>query len=211
MTGVVFSTGALRLPETGEQVEVGLKYKPLGFNGHFGAAYFDLKRQNTPSVDFVNSLLSTQLGEVRSRGFELEAVANPVPGLKLIASHTFYDIVITKEAAAYLVGLVPVNTPRQITSGWFDYTFQDGWLRGFGFGGGVRHIGESFADATNLFVVPSFTLGDAAVHYEWGGGWRAAVNAQNITDKKYVASCANTTSCFYGDRRRVVGSLSYRW
>ncbi|MDB5620058.1 TonB-dependent siderophore receptor [Tardiphaga sp.] len=210
LTGVVFSTGAIRLPETGQQTEVGLKYQPAGFNGHFGAALFDLTRQNTPSVDFTNSLLSSQLGEVRSRGIELEAVANPLPGLKLVASHTAYNIEITQEAASYLVGKVPVNTPRQMTSGWADYTFQTGPLAGFGLGGGVRYIGASFADANNLFVVPSFVLGDLAVHYEWQN-WRAAVNVQNVGDETYVASCANTTSCFYGDRRRVSASLGYKW
>ena len=40
------SSGQLLLPETGQQTEVGLKFQPNGFNGHFGIALFDLKRQN---------------------------------------------------------------------------------------------------------------------------------------------------------------------
>jgi iron complex outermembrane recepter protein len=83
-------------------------------------------------------------------------------------------------------------------------------LRGFGFGGGVRYIGKSFADNANTLVVPSVVLGDAAIHYEWQN-WRAALNVINITDEIYVASCASVTSCFYGDGRRVTASLGYKW
>ena len=66
----------LFLPETGEQAEVGLKFQPNGFNGHFGIALFDLKRQNVLTTDPSNVPLQTQTGEVTSRGLELEAVAN---------------------------------------------------------------------------------------------------------------------------------------
>jgi iron complex outermembrane receptor protein len=54
-------------------------------------------------------------------------------------------------------------------------------------------------------------LGDLAVHYDWANQWRAAVNVVNIADTQYVASCGFITSCFYGDRRRITGSLSYKW
>jgi iron complex outermembrane receptor protein len=97
-----------------------------------------------------------------------------------------------------------------MVSGWGDYTFQDGFLRGFGFGGGVRYVGSSYADVANLSAVPSFVLGDAAVHYEWDQ-WRLALNVQNITDETYVATCQGVSACFYGDRRRVLGTVGYKW
>ena len=53
-------------------------------------------------------------------------------------------------------------------------------------------------------------LGDLALHYEWQN-WRTALNVINLTDKIYVASCAAASSCFYGDRRRVTASVSYKW
>ena len=84
-------------PETGEQTEVGLKFQPAGFNGHFGIAVFDLKRQNVPTTDPEQRLLQTQNGEVTSRGLELEAVANVAPGLKVVGSFTTYDLFISKD------------------------------------------------------------------------------------------------------------------
>jgi iron complex outermembrane receptor protein len=154
--------------------------------------------------------LQTQDGEVTSRGVELEAVANLAPGLKVVSSFTSYNIFVSKDDNPALVGTVPTNTPSQLASGWGDYTFQSGALAGFGFGGGVRYVGSSFADAANTMLVPSRVLGDAAIHYEWQN-WRFAVNVANFADKIYVASCSTANACFYGDRRRITGSIAYKW
>ena len=51
------AAGQLLQPETGKQAEVGLKFQPNGFNGHFGVALFDLKRQNALTTDPNNVLL----------------------------------------------------------------------------------------------------------------------------------------------------------
>ncbi len=58
--------------------------------------------------------------------------------------------------------------------------------------------------------MPAYVLGDLAVHYEVNN-WRFALNVTNITDKVYVANCQTATACFYGDRRRAVASVSYKW
>ncbi len=200
----------LLLPETGEQTEIGLKVEPAGFNGHFGVAWFDLKRQNALTTDPVFPLLQTQNGEVTSRGIEAEVVANIMPGLKLTGTFSTYELFISKDLNPALIGKAPTNSPQQVASTWADYTFQDGPLRGFGFGGGLRYVGESFADPANTLIVPSVFLGDAVAHYEWQN-WRAALNVVNVSDKIYVASCASSTSCFYGDRRRITASLTYKW
>ncbi len=209
--GTNFSNGQLLLPETGEQTEIGVKYKPIAFiDAQFGVALFDLKRKNALTTNPAFPLTSTQNGEVTSRGIELEAIANLQPGFKVVGSFTSYNLFVSKDLDPALVGTVPTNTPRQLTSLWGDYTFQDGALRGFGFGGGVRYVGSSFADVANTLPVPSVVLGDANIHYEWDG-WRIGLNALNIGDKTYVSSCSTATACFYGDRRRVTASVGYRW
>jgi iron complex outermembrane receptor protein len=210
LTGIVFSTQALRLPETGQQSEIGVKFQPNGFNGHFGAALFDLKRQNTPSTDFPNSNLPAQLGEVTSRGLELEAVANLAPGFKVMGAFTTYNLFISNDLNPALIGKVPTATPRQITSAWADYTFQSGALAGFGFGGGIRYVGSSYADPANTLVVPAYAVGDLALHYEYQN-WRVALNLQNVTDETYVSTCSDPNSCFYGNRRRATASIGYKW
>ncbi|MGN1289956.1 MAG: TonB-dependent siderophore receptor, partial [Bradyrhizobium sp.] len=205
------AAGQLLLPETSEQTEVGVKYEPAGLNARFGVAYFDLKRKNALTTDPNNTLFQTQNGEVTSRGVELEAVANITRDFKLVASYTNYELFVSKDLNPALIGTVPTNTPRELASVWTDYTFREGPLTGFGFGGGVRYVGSSFADTANTARVPGVVLGDLALHHEWDNNWRAALNVVNVTDKIYVASCATISSCYYGDRRRITASLAYKW
>lgn len=200
----------LFLPETGQQTEIGVKVAPRGFDGYFTASVFDLKRQHVATTDPVVTTLQNQNGEVTSRGIELEAVANATRELKLIGSFTAYHLFNSRDLDPSLVGKTPTNTPELLVSGWADYTFKDGPLAGFGFGGGLRYIGSSWADTANTLEVPAVVLGDLAFHYEWQN-WRTALNVINLTDKIYVASCAAASSCFYGDRRRVTASVSYKW
>jgi iron complex outermembrane recepter protein len=200
----------LFLPETGQQTEIGVKVAPRGFDGYFTASVFDLKRQHVATTDPVVTTLQNQTGEVTSRGIELEAVANATRELKLIGSFTAYHLFNSRDLDPSLVGKTPTNTPELLVSGWADYTFKDGPLAGFGFGGGLRYIGSSWADTANTLEVPAVVLGDLALHYEWQN-WRTALNVVNLTDKIYVASCAAASSCFYGDRRRVTASVSYKW
>ena len=201
----------LFLPETGKQAEIGVKVAPNGFDGYFTASAFDLVRQNVATTaPGIIPVLQNQTGEVTSRGIELEAVANATRELKLIGAFTAYHLFNSRDLDPSLVGKTPTNTPELLVSGWADYTFKDGPLEGFGFGGGVRYVGSSWADAANTLEVPAVVLGDLALHYEWQN-WRTALNVINLTDKIYVASCASATSCFYGDRRRVTASVSYKW
>ena len=51
---------------------------------------------------------------------------------------------------------------------------------------------------------------DAQIHYTWDN-WRAAINATNIGDRRFVSSCISANECFYGEARRVLASVSYKW
>ncbi|RAI36211.1 TonB-dependent siderophore receptor, partial [Rhodoplanes roseus] len=228
-------TGAPFVPTTGEQYEIGIKYEPRWFPGMVMVSLYDITQQNVLTTDSshtssANPLCSAsggycqmQLGEVNSRGVEVSAKITPVKGLDVVAAYSYTDIKVTQSPVVTsgipIQGKVPVGAPDQAASLWFDYTLQIGALRGFGFGGGVRYIGQSYGDAINsaAMVVPSYTLFDAAVHYDFAElsprlkGWNAKVNVTNIADKTYVSACASSTQCFYGAGRVVLGTLAYRW
>ena len=69
----------------------------------------------------------------------------------------------------------------------------------------------------HTFTVPSVTLYDAMLRYDLGvlnpklAGMEVQVNAKNLADQVYVASCANAYACFYGEGRTVTGTLRYTW
>ncbi|MCJ2022861.1 TonB-dependent siderophore receptor [Methylobacterium sp. J-067] len=196
-------------PETGTQIEGGVKFEPPGQGYFLTLAGFDIHRKNVLTANPANVIFQAQLGEVRSTGFEAQLVASLTDGLNAIASYTIYGLT-NERGSADILGKVPVNIPENFASLFLDYTIQTGELRGFGFGGGVRYVGRSFADTANTLRVPDYVLFDAQVHYDWDR-WRLAVNATNIADKRFVSSCQSSFSCFYGDARRVLASLSYKW
>ncbi|MBM6593315.1 TonB-dependent siderophore receptor [Microvirga pudoricolor] len=197
-------------PETGEQIEAGLKYQPVGMRSFVSASVFNLKRQNVLTTDPANILNQIQTGEVRSQGIELEANANLLDGLDLVGAYTVYDLETTKDLNVANIGKVPVGVPESFGSLWLNYTVQDGTLKGFGVGAGVRFVGRSFADQANTYRVPGYTVADATIHYE-RDNWRAALNVSNLFDEVYVGSCSSTSACFYGDRRKATVSVSYKW
>ncbi|MDD1824624.1 TonB-dependent receptor [Photobacterium sp. ZSDE20] len=192
-------------PERGEQYEVGLKYQPRSFEGYFNIAAFEVSKENLART--VNSQL-TQIGEVRNRGLELEAVANVTEELTLIGNVSFIDSEITEDANSSYVGNTPSQIADQLASAWANYRFLSGPLDGLTVGAGARYVGDSYADNTETNVVPSYTLFDATLSYRIED-YKFQVAAKNLADKEYVATC--DFYCFYGDRRNVIASVTYDW
>ncbi len=194
-------------PSEGKQWEAGLKYQPVGWNGFFTAAVYDLRQTNATSTELVNGVNEmVQTGETEVQGVELSGLASLAEGLDLILNYTYTDAEIT---AGDNSGNRPANVPEHAANAWLDYTFQAGMLQGFGIGGGVRYVGSRYDLNSNANKIDGNTLLDAAVHYQLGN-YRASVNVNNLTDEKYVASCGNF-GCYYGDGLTVTGRLSYAW
>lgn len=197
------------VPSKGQSGELGLKYEPPGWNVFVTGALYEITQTNVLTPDPENPLNSIQIGEVRSRGAEIEAVATLTGGLSSVASYSYSDVETTKSTDPNVVGKRPVSVPAELVSGWLDYTHPDGLLAGLGAGGGVRYVGPSFGDLENTLEAPGYTLFDAVLHYETGP-WRAALNVTNALDRTY-ATCFNTETCFYGTGRAFLGSVRYRF
>ncbi len=205
------------VPAIGEQEEIGVKYQPRGTNLLLTAALFNIDQQNVTTPDPNNLGFSVQTGEARSRGAELEATASLTEGLKLVGSYTYTDTTVVRSNTASQLGKHLIIMPMNEAALWVDYTFQQGQLAGFGASGGVRYTGDSYGDAANTLLIPDYTLFDAAIHYDLSyldprlRGMKLAVNATNLFDKYYVATCQNLNACFVGSGRTVLGSVRYTW
>ncbi|WP_152535344.1 TonB-dependent siderophore receptor [Bradyrhizobium sp. Ai1a-2] len=204
-------------PTTAEQVEIGVKYAPPGTNMLVTAALFDITQENITTPDPSNPLFNVQTGAARSRGGELEVTATLTEGLNLVGSYSYTDTEVTKTNIANQLGKQLIIQPINQAALWVDYTVQQGQLAGFGLGGGVRYIGDSYGDAANTIPIPGYTLLDATIHYDLSyldpklRGVKLAVNAQNLFDKYYVSWCNSLNSCFLGSGRVVTGSVRYTW
>lgn len=204
------ANGQLLAPETGKAYEAGVKYQPVGINALVTLAVFDITRENVVRYQNVAPFTARQTGEVKSRGFDAEVVANPLAGLNIRGGYAYVDSVITRDPDGGNEGKVPYTVPRNRFSLWGDYTLQTGQFAGVQFGGGVRYVGSTFGDEANTFKVPEATVADALLAYT-KGGYRFAVNVTNLFDKRYVAACYTTTGCFYAEGRKAIAKLTYRW
>ncbi|WP_068014356.1 TonB-dependent siderophore receptor [Rhodoplanes sp. Z2-YC6860] len=204
-------------PTTGTGQEIGVKYKPPGSNLLFTAAAFDITQQNVLTADPSNVFFSVQTGEVEVKGFEFEVRGNVTRNLEIVGGYSHLDPRVTRSNDGN-VGNFMVNVPREQASLWGVYTWYNGPLAGFGIGAGVRYVGEAYADNANQVRIPSYTLYDAALYYDFAylrpdlKGWKAQLNALNLFDHYYVASCViNVNYCGMGQARTVLLALKYNW
>ncbi|MFK8330416.1 TonB-dependent siderophore receptor [Pseudomonas sp. BJa5] len=203
-------------PTEGEQWELGIKYQPPGSSTLLTAAVYDLTQKNVSVTNNVgNVTVTSQTGEVKVHGLELEAVSDVTENLKVIAAYTLAKSEVQDgEFKGNRLQLMP----NQQASLWADYTWHDGVLDGFGIGGGARYTGNTYGDQANseLGKADAYTVFDAAVHYDLGRldnslkGASLAVNANNVFNKDYISTC-DGFYCYYGDLRSVVASATYKW
>ncbi len=202
-------------PSDARQLEGGIKFQPRNGNSFVTASLFQINETNVLVAD--SAFDEHQDGEVRSRGVELEGVASLTHGLNL---HAGYTLTATNVNAApetpLSVGSWLPQTPRNQVSGLVDYTERGGRFAGLGGNFGVRFVGTNLSNSptvandSNSFYIPNYTLLDAGLRF----GYRHtifAVNATNLTDKRYVATCGGTAYCYYGYARNVVGSAKYHF
>jgi len=223
MADTVAGTGEAFQPSTGKQYELGLKYQPPGSDMLFTAAAYDLKRQHIITTNTAGA--SEPVREVQVRGFELEATGNVTESLSLTASYTYANSKMTKVGDPRDKNRALPLTPEHQASLWANYDFNVGPLAGLGIGFGARFVGSTdnvaVGQISNVRSLSdghsnAYTVYDAAVRYDLGQidaslrGASIALNAENLFDKEYLATC-DGFYCYAGDPRRVTASLGYEW
>ncbi|TVU90802.1 TonB-dependent siderophore receptor [Vreelandella titanicae] len=202
-------------PITGDQVELGVKYEPEGWNTQVTVSAYDITKQDDVSYDG-SSGDYRQIGETQSQGLEVEVKSDINESLSLTAAYSYIDARIVEDAGSRLEDEQITGIPRHQASVWANYTFRQGALNGLQTGLGVRYLGKSYAYPPEsldygTLEIGSETLVDAAIGYDFGNNWSAKLNANNLFDREYVARCNNGGRCYWGAERTVLGTVSYDW
>ena len=188
-------------PQTGSQYEAGIKWQPAP-GTLVTATAFKIKERNR--VLYLAAGGTAQSGELNTKGFEVEA-SHTLPGdFELLANYGYTKL--KSETNSNLDCM-----PRHTASFWTTKTFglpDEAQLR---LGGGVVHSGKSVStSAIWSIVTPSRTTVDALAEINWNS-WRFAVNATNLLNNHYYASCLARGDCFIGAPRNVMGTVGFRF
>lgn len=197
-------------PETGEQIEAGIRYDLVPDKLTVSGAVFKITRANVAASDPLNAGFSIITGEQASHGVEADLAGEILPGWKIIGGAGYLDARVTKDTSVAIGNRLPA-APRHSASLWSTYQFQEGALRGWGFGGGVTHVGDRVGDITNTYKVRAYTRLDATLFYEVDPAWRFAVNARNLTNAHYIEQPFNRFNNIPGAPLTVTASLTARY
>ncbi len=166
----------------------------------------------TPSP--TNPLDRVQTGEVKSTGFELELQATLLKVYTVTASYAYIDAKVSKSNNLIEIGKPLASVAANTGNAWLMRRFDLADNSAIRIGAGVRLIGKSSdrntANPPYTLTTPGYTLADAMASYE-RDNWRVSINANNLFDKYYYATCLTRGDCFLGARRTVIASVAYRF
>lgn len=177
-------------PQEGEQLEVGVKVDP---NERLAltAALFHYTRQNVLTTDPSDINFRIAVGEQRTRGLELEALGEVLPGWEVIASYSYLNAEVTKDnrlpVGDQLVG-VPTHSAGLFSKLSLDRVGLPRWS----FTSGISYAGERESGLPNDppgaltasdVRLPAYTKIDAGLIYD-NDQWRVQFSGSNLTDEK---------------------------
>lgn len=170
-------------PQYGNQLEGGVKFD-LNTKLTGSISVYDISVTNSTRTELIEGKNFTfQDGTQRSRGVEAEVIANPLPGMNIVAGYGFNDNKY-KNAAPDLEGKNVIFSPKNIGNLWVSYSIPESKVKGLGFGAGVNYIGDSWYNAANSFTVPGYTLLSASVFYDTQR-YRFAFKGNNLSNERY--------------------------
>lgn len=197
-------------PEKARQGEVGVKVQMAGgrLTGTLAGYYVqvrDVVRADTTEGRFGFSI---QDGTQYSQGVEADILAQPIPGLSLVAGYAFNQSKLT-DADSTVEGRRPPSAgPELAANFWASYEMPEGPARGLGAGLGGNYASRAYHKNTDTFVftVPAYLVLDATVFYD-RPAYRIGLKVDNLADTKYWSP----EYLQAGMPRRVIGNLTYKF
>lgn len=216
------------MPQTGS-LPGGSLFDPLESNlKEFGAkatlfnnrisvnmAIYEINQKNIlmNANDPNNPDLLVTRGAERSRGFEWDIAGYITSNWQINASYSYIDAKITNDRDVSLIGARKQNTPKNSANFWTRYNFDPTSALGdFGVGFGVQYQSSKVPWFTRSFIIPDFTIFDAALYYKPNkSNMQIAINAGNLLNKTYWLGAQNFLRLFPGAPRNVNLTVTYKF
>ena len=187
-------------PKTGRQFEAGVKWQP-DLNTMVTVTAFHIKE--TGRAIYLPTAI-TQAGTLITKGIEFEA-SRTLPGNFEVLVNYGYNKLTNTDSDFFIF------LPSHTASVWGTKTFAIGGEAKLRLGGGVVYTGKRSSVGPAWSVgTPAYTVVDAMAEVTWNH-WRFTVNATNLFDKRYYASCLDRGDCFVGAPRNVMATVGFRF
>lgn len=188
--------------ETSDSFEAGIKSQFADNRIQLNASVFQVTYDGFQANNFIvvnGTTISnlTNAGQVRSTGFELDALANPVEGLDLFGSVAYADAKVRRFNPNPLTNAPDARngTKLPLAPAW-SWNIGAAYETPFNlFGADAKvylrtsfnHVGSQFSDLGESGPIESYGLWNASVGYsDADDNWRLTFMMRNITDESYV-------------------------
>jgi iron complex outermembrane receptor protein len=197
-------------PQQANQWEGGVKMSLANGKVNLNISYYDILVKDVVIADPDRVGYTIQQGNISSKGFETELIANPITGLNIVAGYSFNDSKNVKAATA-TNGLRPNNAgPQNLANLWVSYTVAKGKLKGAGIGFGGNYASENLITnsmPTGAFTIPAYTIVNATLFYQLAHV-RLSCKLDNIANQQYWKGWSTIEPQM---PRRFVTSVSFKF
>lgn len=167
----------------GRQLEVGFKQQLANNLGEWTLAIYDIQKDDIITRDPVTPAISVQGGSQSARGVELGGMLRAGSSLRFEGnvSHTDARFDTLLEPGGNRAGNRPSGVAEHTANLWAHYRI-GAWQAS----AGARYVGTRFANNANTTEVPSYTVFDAALHWQYSANTTFSLYARNLADKFYT-------------------------
>lgn len=218
--------GSSMEPMTGKTYETGVKGELWGGDLNVSAALFYTDREGEATLDPAYPLTSVfyggsccylAQGQVISKGVDLEASGEVLPGLMLIAGYTYNHNENKTEG-----GIFSSITPKHQFKLWSTYELPDAFSK-WKVGGGVNLQSANYVSGTANIIDSAgsvvrreaydyrqsgYAVWDAMLEYQVDENWSVTLNGNNLLDRKYYETVGPSDYAnYYGAPRNYMLTL----
>jgi len=205
-------------PETSRSYEVGTKLDSADGKLSGTLAVYQIQKKNVLTTDPADINYSIAVGEVESKGVELDVSGEVVANLRLSAAYAYTDSHVTSSsAAAAATGLAEgrrfPNVPRNTANVFATYYIPLSNGQRASIGGGVNYVGERLGsvDANDAFTLPAYTVFKLVSSYTVNKHLRLSLDIDNLFNKAYYASSYSSLWVYPGTERKFTATAQYKF
>lgn len=159
--------------------------------------------------DISNPNLYIQQGTDRSRGIELEANGNILSNLSVSLAYAYCITEVLDSKIPSQIGTLLENSPRNSSSSWIKYTFNNGALKGLGIATG--HTQASSRNTLEAgFTLPGYVVFNMGLYYRIKQLSLSAI-LNNVTNTVYWVGAYNNINKWPGRSRNFMVELGWNF